>query len=298
MVAKWKLREIEELSDRISRSKVIGLVEINNIPSKQFQMMRRSLSGKAELRVCRNRLIKKSFEKANMKDLAGHVQGMTGLIFTDLNPFKLNKILISNRISAPAKAGSIAPKEIVIPAGDTSLPAGPIIGDMQKAGVKAQIQGGKIVVMEDSLVVRKGERISPDLANVLTRIGIEPTEIGLDLSAAYEDGIIYTSDILDIDEAKTISNIQAAYVNALNLALNSRICNPVTIGYLLSEASAHARNLSINADIPTSETIKFLLSKANREMLSLASRIPDALDEGLKAVISTAPVEEKKAEPN
>jgi len=289
MVAKWKFEEIEELTKKISESKVIALVNISGIPSRQFQLMRKLLKEKAELKVSRNNMIKRSFEKAGIKDLEKHIQGSMGLIFTDLNPFKLNKILKSSRISAPAKAGSIAPKDIVVPSGDTSLSAGPIIGDLQKVGIKAQIKEGKIIVMEDSLAVKGGEKISQDLANVLTRLGVEPMEIGLNLNAAYEEGVIYTSDILDIDETKTISDLQTSYRNALNLALNSGIYNSVTIKYLLNEAFANAMNLAINAEIPTKETIKFLLSKANREMLSLTSRISGDS-------VSEAPIEEEEEE--
>ena len=273
MVARWKFEEVEGLTKRISKSKVIALVNIGGIPSRQLQLMRKRLKEKAELRVGKNNLIKRSFEKAGIKDLDKHVRGSMGLIFTDLDPFKLNKILKSSRVSAPAKAGSIAPKDIVVPSGDTSLPAGPIIGDLQRLGIKAKIQEGRIIVTEDSLVVREGEEISQDMAGVLTRLGIEPIEIGLDLNAAYEDGVIYTSDILDIDETKTISDLQTSYRDALNLALNSRIYNSVTIKYLLNDAFNNAINLAINAEIATKETIKFLLSKANREMLSLTSRI-------------------------
>ncbi len=296
MVAGWKLKEIEELTKRMSKSKVTGLVGISGIPSRQFQTIRKSLLGKAELKISRNNLIKRSFENANMKGLEKHIQGSMGLVFTDLNPFELNKILRSNRISAPAKAGNIAPEDIVVPAGETSLAAGPIIGDLQRVKVNAQIQRGKIVVMEDSLVVKKGEEVSPDLANILTRLGIEPMEIGLDLSAAYENSIIYTSDILSIDETKTISDLQTAYQSALNLALNSGVYNSITMRYLLNNAFSNAMNLAINADITNRETIKFFLAKANREMLSLASRIPDSLDEDLRASVSAAPVKEEKKE--
>jgi large subunit ribosomal protein L10 len=295
MVAKWKLKEIEELTEKVSKSKVIGLVSIGGIPSRQFQVMRKRLRGTADLRVGRNSLIKRSFEKAGVKNLDKHIQGSMGLIFTDLNPFKLNKILESNRISAPAKEGSVAPKDIIVPAGDTSLAAGPIIGDLQKAKIKAQIKGGKIVVVEDSLVVKEGERFSSDQANVLTRLGIEPMEMGLNLNAVYEGGVIYTSDILNIDETKTISDIQTTYKRALNLALNSRVYNNVTIKYLLNDAFGNALNLALNAEILNRETVGYLLSKANREMHSLASRIPDAMGEDLKSSVSPAPVREEDA---
>lgn len=294
MVATWKIKEVENLAERISKSKVIGLVDISGIPSRQFQRMRKGLRGKAEIKVTKNSIMKRAFEKTKLKDLGGYIQGSMGIVFTDLDPFKLNKLMRSTKTTAPAKSGSIANKDIVVPAGDTPFKPGPIIGELQRVGIKAKIEGGKIVVTEDSPVVREGGIISADLANVLTRLGIEPMEIGLEINAAYENGIIYTREILEIDEEKTIANLKNAYQRALNLALNAKIYNSVTINLFLRKAFSDAISLAINAEIINKETIGFMLSKANMQMLSLASRIPEGLDDELRGSISI--VSEKKAE--
>ncbi len=46
-------------------------------------------------------------------------------------------------------------------------------------------------------------------------------EVGIDLKAAYEDETIYTSDILTIDEEQTLSDVQKAYTQAINLSISS-----------------------------------------------------------------------------
>ncbi|RLI95374.1 MAG: 50S ribosomal protein L10 [Candidatus Altiarchaeales archaeon] len=273
MIATWKIKEVEELENRIKNAKVIGLVKISGIPSRQFQKIRMKLKNKATIRVTKNSLMRRALEKANMKNLCDYIEGSMGLIFTELDPFKLNKILEESRESAPAKNGDIAPDDIIVPKGETSLPPGPIIGELQNAGIKAKIDSGKIVVMEDSVLVKKGERIPRNIASVLTRLGIEPMEIGLELSAVYDNGIIYTSDILHIDIDKTIKNLQNAYLNAFNLSLNSGIYNKTVIKVMLSRAFTECVNLSINANIFNKESIKILLAKANIQMLSLTSHI-------------------------
>ena len=290
MVATWKPKAVNELTDKISKTKVVGLINIQGIPSRQFQQMRKSLIGSAEIRVTKASLMKRAFNKAKMDGFDEHVHGSMGLIFTDMDAFKLNKILVSKRTSAPAKEGSIAPKDIMIPAGDTPFAPGPIIGDLQKAGIKAQIKGPKIVITADSLVAKEGDVISGDIANVLTRLGIEPMEIGLDMSAAYEDGLIYSGDILKINEVQTLENIQSAYAGALNLALNSGVCNSTTIGMLMQNAFLNAMNLALNAEIINKETIGIMLSKANLQMFSLASKIPEGLNDELKSSVESAAV--------
>jgi len=304
MVAPWKPKEVNELAEKMSKSKVIGLVNIENIPARQFQRMRKSLKGKAEIRISKKNLIKRAFEKAKLKGMTEHLTGSLGVIFSDSSPFKLNKILESSKISAPPKAGSMSPKDILVPAGDTSLAPGPIIGELQNARVKAKIQGGKIVVTEDSLVAKEGDVISPEVATVLTRLGIEPIEIGLELKAAYENGIIYPADILHIDEVETLARIQTAYMNSLNLAINAGIYNQVTIPLLLSDAHQKALNLAITAEILNKETIKTILAKASAQAAALSSAVsgepaPQPEEQAKKPAEKKAekPAEEKAEKP-
>lgn len=293
MVATWKIKEVDNLAGKISKSRVVGLVNINGIPSRQFQQIRKGLKETAELKVTRNSILKRTFEKAEV-NLGEYVQGQTGIIFTNLDPFKLNKLMVATKTTVPAKPGSIANKDIVIPAGDTPFKPGPIIGELQKAGIKAKIEGGRIVVTEDSLVVREGEVISADLANVLGRLGIEPMEICPEISAVYEDGIIYTGDVLRIDEEKTITDLQNAYQQSLNLALNAEVYNSITVNLFLRKAFSDAISLAVNTEVINKESIGFLLSKANMQMQSLASRIPEGLGDEMKASVSAAPEEKKE----
>jgi len=285
MVATWKPKEVEELAEKMSKSRVVGIVNIEGIPSKQLQQMRKSLKNKAEIRVSKKNLITRAFEKAKLKGMTEHLNGSLGIVFSDSDPFKLNKIIESGKISAPPKAGSISPQDIVVPAGDTSLPPGPVIGDLQRADIKAKIAGGKIVVTEDSLIVKEGDVISPEVASALARLGIEPIEIGLELKAAYENGTIYTSDVLHIDEAETLGRIRAAYTNSINLAMDAGIYNKVTVPLFLSDAHQKALNLATNAEILNRETIKTILAKANAQAAALKSIIPEP-----------APQPEEKAE--
>jgi len=271
MVSEWKIKTVEDLAKRMSESGIVALVSISDIPSRQLQKMRKSLTGKAVLKVSRNNLIKRAFEKAGIKDMQNYIKGSTGLIFSDLGPFKLKKLLEEGKTSAPIKPGQVAPDDIVVPAGDTPLPPGPVISELQGSGIKAKIEGGKIVITEDSLAAKKG--ISPQLASILTRLGIEPMEIYLKLMAVYENGLIYTPDILDIDEAQVISDMEKAYKNAMNLALNAGIYNKYTVEILMRNAFNNAMNLALNSEIINRDTIKSILSKANQQMLSLRSII-------------------------
>ncbi len=305
-VADWKIKEVDDLAEILGSRPVVGLVKIEGIPSAQFQIMRANLRDRMTIRVSKNQLILRAIEKAGgdvkgLAQLLDHLEGQTGIITTDLNPFKLNKVLGQTKTRMTAKGGETAPEDIIIKKGDTPFPPGPIVGELQQVGIPAAIDQGKVTIKKTVTVVEKGEIISPELAAALSRLEIEPLEVGLILRAAYEDGLIFTSDVLTIDDAAFLGDLQRAGASAYNLAMNTTYITPVTVLPLLAKARAEAMNLALNAGVITPDTVKVLLSKARGEMLSLASRIPDALPDELKATISSsapaaAPAAEQKEE--
>ena len=203
-VAEWKFGEVKDLSDLLTKSKVIGIVEIGGIPAPQMQQMRRNLHGIASLRSAKNRLIYRALEEAEkqVKGISGLkelVTGQTAIIATDMNPFKLFAQIKDTRTMAPAKGGETASHDIMVKEGDTPFKPGPVVGELQKVGIPAAIQEGKVVIREDKVIVTEGEKIPVDVAQMLTRLEIFPVEIGMTLHGVFEDGSIFKSDVLDFD---------------------------------------------------------------------------------------------------
>ena len=312
-IAEWKKDEVKNLKNLIESYPVVGMANLSDIPAPQLQKMRQSLRGNAQVKMSRKTLMDLALNKSKktkVKILVKHMEGQPALIFTDMNPFKLYKILEMSKTPAPARAGSIATSNIVVPKGDTGFMPGPILGELQKIGIPAKIDKGKIVITEDKTIVAEGEEISKDVASMLTRLEIYPLEVGIDLRAAYEDETIYTSDILYIDENKTLSDIKNAYSKVFNLSVNGLVYNKVSTPALLAKAAMQSLNLALNAEILTSKTSNTLLAKAYSQMLSLASEASthnaEAVDEEIREKLSSTAnkaegsnsVEEKEEEEN
>lgn len=307
-VASWKKEEVESLKELIESHDVVGMANLSDIPAPQLQKMRRSLKDSAVVKMSRKTLMSLALsesKKENIADLEGHMEGQPAMIFTDMNPFKLYKILEASKTDAPAKAGSIAPADIVVPKGDTAFKPGPILGELQKVGIPAKIDKGKIVITNDKTIVAEGETISKEIASMLTRLEIFPMEVGIDLVAAYEDQTVYTSDVLTIDEEKTIADVQKAFTQALNLSVNAVIFNKESVPVLLQNANTKAMNLALNADVLTSKTRDMILAKAYSQMLAVASEVSgkdaDAVDDELREKLNSqaaaaAPKDENKPE--
>jgi len=273
-VAKWKFGEVDNLTNLLTGKKVIGIVGIGGIPAPQMQKMRSNLHGIAEIRSAKNNLIKRALENAEKKikgisGLQQSLKGQAAIIATDMNPFKLFSQIKSTRTMAPAKGGETATHDIEVKEGDTPFKPGPIVGELQKAGIPAAIKEGKVVIKSDKVIVPKGEKIPNDVAQMLTRLEIFPIEIGMNLNAVLEEGNIYLPDILDVNLDEFLGKITQASTNAFNLAIETAWLTNVTIEPLLMKAHSNAFSLAIEQGIVNKETIKYILSKANARMLAL-----------------------------
>src|SRR5512136_1469695 len=293
-VASWKKEAVANLAKRISKSKVVGIIDVHGVPAPAFQTMRTNLRGKADVVMLKNTLLKIALQEAGkqkkgLDKLAPAVIGQCAVVTSNLNPFKLVKQLDATKTKMPAKGGEVSPDDIEIKAGETPFKPGPVVGELQKAGLPAAIEQGKVVIKKDKVLVKKGDKIPREVALVLSKLEIYPLTVGLDLHAAFEDGMIYQKDVLAVDEVEILNRVKAAASGALNLSVFIAFPTKQSIRVMLSKAHMDALNLAVNADIPNKDTIKLMLAKANAQMLSLASKVPAALDDELKAALTNVP---------
>jgi large subunit ribosomal protein L10 len=276
-VAEWKFDEVKQIADLITKNKVIGIVDVGGIPAPQMQQMRKSLQGVATIRSAKNSLLNLALDEAEkqikgISELKGLVKGQAAIIATDMNPFKLFAKIKQSRTNAPAKGGEKVGHDIEIKAGDTPFKPGPIVGELQKAGIPAAIQEGKVVIKTDKVVVPAGEKIKPDVAQMLTRLEIFPIEIGMGLNGVFENETIFKPDVLDINIEEFILKISQASGNALILALELGWTNKQTIQPLIMKAYNNAFIVAVEKGIVNKETVKNLISKANSQMLALKNK--------------------------
>ncbi len=296
--AKKKL--IQRLADLMDQNNIIGIINMENLPAKQLGSMRSQLRGKVVLIMTKKRFIKLAINKSkkqNIKVLEQYIKGMPALLFTNENPFSLYKLIKKNKSNAPIKPGQKAPNDILISAGPTNFTPGPIIGELGSFKIKAGIEAGKVVIKNDAVVAREGDVVNDKLASLLTRLGIEPMEIGLDLVVVYEKGEILTKDILDVDEEAYINNIKKIANECFNLAIFIALPLKDTIKVLLNKAHNDAYVLSKEKNIVTSETIKEKLAEAEAQSKALKAKVPDkSIKEEVKEEKREEKVEEKKEE--
>lgn len=269
----WKRNEVESIVENAGKHELIGLVDIYGIPAKQFQQIRRNLHDNAIVKVSRNTLVEHAFNElgGNFIDLIAHVNEQSALIFSDGNPFKLFKSLEQTKTKRSAKAGEIAPEDIIVSAGPTSFKPGPIVGELQQAGIPAAIDGGKVKIKETKTVVKSGQVISKKQADVLAKLDIKPMPVGLSLLAVIYDGEIYLPDVLGIDEEAYTEKIALAAQQVFNLTVNAAVLttSPFITEAQIAKAVRAACDLGVEAPIYEKSVIEMIIRKAYNQANAL-----------------------------
>jgi large subunit ribosomal protein L10 len=273
-----KAQEVEEIKQRVQQYKALGVASLQKVRAAQLQELKRKLKDVAHVKVIKNTLMKRALnelkDRPNMEKLEVFLSGSNIFLFTNLNPFKLALLLEKGRVRTTAKAGDIAAIDVIVPGGNTGLPPGPIISQLNSVGLPTRIESGSVWVNRDTLVAKKGDTIDVRLAGVLSKLGIKPVEVGLLIKAIYEEGTVFTEEQLHLDLEGFKQNIVEAQQRAFNLSFNAAIPLAENIVLLVQAAHRKAFNLAMNAAIPTSETIGDLLRKAFVEASSLSAKLP------------------------
>jgi len=271
-IPEWKVKDVEELVEMISKSRVVGVVGVREIPADNMQQMRGSLRGNVEIRMVRNTIARRALQASapEIRPLADFIEDQTALIFSNDNPFKLNGLLEKGKQPMPIKAGARAPKDIVVEAGETSFSPGPMVGKLQAAGIPAAIKGGKVVISQKITLAKEGEVVAAKTADILKTMEIFPRNVGLELRAAYEGGLIFRVKDLSINVEAQISELSAASAKAFGFAVEIGYATPKTVGPMLQKAQTRARALVLEAGLPVPGMMEMVLAKAAANARALA----------------------------
>ncbi len=250
---------VEELQNQIEENPVIGILDMQSLPAKQLQEIKKEMKDFANVRMERKNLMQIALENAEKQDITTldpNEAVQPAFIFSEKDPFQLYSLIQRNKTSAAAQGGEVAPNDIEIPDGDTGIGPGPMLGKLQGAGLQVQVDDGTIHVQNPGVIIEEGETIDADDVEILNQMGIEPLEIGLDLKIAYSEGEIFTAGQLDIDTDEYRADVEAAASGAFNLAVNAGVVNATTAPAIVGEAARKAKNVSVSEGLPNKETIE------------------------------------------
>jgi len=251
---KWRHSQFDVIDKLIKEYKVIGIGSLKNYPAALLHKLKKNLVD-VTLKVTSKNVLKKVLEAQKHIDLVKELPDHPILILSNKNAFEIYSSIKKNKSKSKAKVGMIAPIDIIIPECDTGLPPGPALSDLKKVGLKAQVKGPTIHIMEDAVVTKKGGVVSSDVVSTLSKLGIKPIELMLDVLSIKEDGLIYKKDVLSVDLDEIQSQIIIGIRSGIALGVEAGYATSMTIEpmIMMAELKAKALDGAVASKNPTTE---------------------------------------------
>jgi len=288
-----------KLKDLIAQHPSIFLVNVDNVGSNQMHQIRVALRGKGVVLMGKNTMVRRALrtilsEYPQFERLLPYVKGNIGFVFTSGDLKEIREIITANKVAAPARAGALAPKDVIVPAGNTGMEPGKT-SFFQALGIPTKIARGTIEIVSDVKVVTAGTRVGPSEATLLNMLNISPFTYGMTVVQIFDSGNVFSPDVLDIGDeellGRFLSGIKA--VAAISLAIHFPTLASVTHSLVNSYKNLIAISLATEYTFEGSEKAKEYL--ANPEAFAAAAPVAAAAEEAAPAAVAK---EETKEEEN
>jgi len=165
----------------------------------------------------KNTLIRKMLklkekEHPEWQSILPYIRWNIGLVFTKGDLSETKRKLLSLKISAPAKIGTIAPCDVWVKKGGTGLEPTKT-SFVQALNMASRIVRGQIDLLQDYLLIKKGNKIGNSEATLLTMLNKKPFQYGLTCEHVFEDGKIYSAKYLDM----STQSLMEKFMNSVNI---------------------------------------------------------------------------------
>jgi len=270
----------------------IFLVNVDNVGSNQMHQIRVALRGKGVVLMGKNTMVRRALrsvlsELPQFERLLPHVRGNIGFVFTSGDLKEVRTIITANKVAAPARAGALATVDVIVPGGNTGMEPGKT-SFFQALRIPTKIARGTIEIVGDVQVVTAGTRVGSSEATLLNMLNISPFTYGMRVIQIFDNGNIFTPDVLDIDEQVLIDRFLSGIKTIASISLALKYPTIVSVSHTLVAAYKNVLAISLATDytFEGSEKVKEYL--ANPDAFAVAAPVAEA-------AVAEA-VEEKKEE--
>lgn len=295
--AERKVEYFEKLKELVTNYSKCFVIEVDNVGSKQLQCTRKDLRGKAEILMGKNTMMRKclkDFVEENpgspVEKLIEMCRGNVGFVFTNGDLGEVREVLESNTRPAPARVGALAPSNVVVPKGPTGCDPGQT-AFFQTLQIATKISRGQIEMVNDTELIRSGEKVTASQAALLQKLSIMPFTYGVSLKAVYDNGSLFDAKVLDITDEVLAAKFSEALKSLAALSLALGIPTQASVPH--SIANAFKAILSITIEL---ENYSFEKADLYEEYLKDPSKFAGSGGGGGDAAAAEGPAEEEEEE--
>lgn len=267
--AERKAEYFDRMKNLLSTYKKCFVVCVDNVGSQQLQETRKVLRGQAEILMGKNTMMRKvisDFLEDNDKHPIGVLstmcRGNVGFVFTNGDLGEVRSVLESNVRPAPARVGSLAPVDVIVPKGPTGCDPGQT-AFFQTLQISTKIAKGQIEIVNDVNLVTAGEKVNASQAALLKKLDINPFTYGLVLQSVYDNGSLFDAKVLDITDD--------------------------VLSFKFGEALSLVASLSLVLGYPTAASVPHSVANAFRAIVAITMGLENYTFPEAEAFLTSAP---------
>ncbi|GAB1600542.1 60S acidic ribosomal protein P0-like [Argonauta hians] len=293
----WKANYFIKIIQLLNEYPKCFIVNADNVGSRQMQTIRMSLRSHAVILMGKNTMMRKAIRghlehNASLERLLPHIKNNVGFVFTKNDLADIRDRLMKNKVKAPARAGALAPCDVMIPAQNT--PLGPEkTSFFQALSIPTKISRGTIEILNDVRLIKEGDKVGASEATLLNMLNISPFSYGLVIEQVYDSGTVFAPAVLDITDDDIRARFMTGVTNVASLSLAIGYPTLASVPHLLMNGFKNLVAISLETEIEFDEAkeIKELLSDPEKMAAALAATVATTT-----AAPAGAAVEEKKEE--
>lgn len=269
-----------ELHEAVLKYEKALFVNTDNVTSKQISVMRKEFRSMDAVMICgKNTFMKASINsltkepeegdedyeerkaswapRPHLEKIVSQLKGNTSIIFTNGELGEIQDILDGQVREAPARVGSIAPKDVIVPAGPTGLDPKET-GFFQKLQIATKIMKAKIEIIADVKIINEGEKVQPGQSALLDKLKIRPFEYKMTIKKVMMDGNMFDPAVLKISSEDVLKCFQKGVSNLTALSLGSGYVTPMSAPHLVMHSFKNLAAIAFATDFsfPQAEALK------------------------------------------
>uniref|UniRef100_A0A6G1S8H2 60S acidic ribosomal protein P0 n=1 Tax=Aceria tosichella TaxID=561515 RepID=A0A6G1S8H2_9ACAR len=294
----WKANYFLKLVELFEDYPKCFIVGVDNVGSKQMQEIRSAMRGHAVILMGKNTMIRKAIrghlaKNPNLEKILPHIVQNVGFVFTKEDLSDIRGKLLENKRGAPAKAGAIAPCDVKIPAQNTGM--GPEkTSFFQALQIPTKIARGTIEILNEVHLIKTGDKVGASEAALLNMLGITPFSYGLVVLQVYDNGTLYSPEVLDMTTEELRNRFMAGVRNVASISLAIKYPTLASVAHSLANGLQNMLGVAAATDVTFKQAEKLKEYLANPEAFATAAA--PAATTAAPAVAAAPAKEEPKEE--
>jgi large subunit ribosomal protein LP0 len=296
----WKKNYFDRLQLLFQEYPKCLLVGVDNVGSKQMQEIRIAMRGHAEILMGKNTMIRRAIRSMlqshpELERLLPYIVGNIGFVFTNEDLGEIRKKLLENKRGAPAKAGALAPDDVKLPAQNTGM--GPEkTSFFQALQIPTKISRGTIEILSDVHIIKVGEKVGASEAALLNMLNIMPFSYGLVVQQVYDNGSVYSPEVLDVTNVELIKRFQQGVANIASVSLAVGYPTKASVPHSIANALKNMLAVAAVTDVTFKEAERLKEYLADPSKFASAAPVAAAAPAAAAAAAPAAKKEEPKEE--